>query len=217
LKSFLKRCRPDSSILDVGCGNNSPYNIKSNFPGFTYTGIDIGDYNQTKPMLADHYVLTTPEKFSASIGGFKGQFDIVVSSHNLEHCDDRAGTLQAMLDAVKAGGVIYMAFPCEQSVGFPRRKQTLNYYDDPTHKDKPPSFALVLDTLTSNGFVVEFQASQYKPFALNFIGLLQEPFARRKNTILQGTWAYYGFEAIIWARKTKATYWREEGYKAICR
>ncbi len=201
LYAFLTTLDPESAIMDVGCGNDSSHNIKSSFPSFNYTGIDIGSYNQTKPLLADSYVLTTPENFPIEIAKFTDHFDAVISSHNLEHCNSRASTLSAMLKAVKKGGKLYLSFPCEASVNFPHRKRTLNYFDDDTHKFSPPDFDGILSTLRDQGFLIEYSFRRYQPAGLWLIGLIQEPIARFRNTILQGTWAYYGFESIIWAKK----------------
>jgi SAM-dependent methyltransferase len=202
LYAFLGTLRANAAIMDVGCGNDSSYNIKTIFPGFTYTGIDVGDYNETKPRLADHYLVVAPDKFAETIGNFPGRFDAVISSHNLEHCDERQETLDKMLEAIKPGGRLYLSFPSEASVRFPSRRRTLNYYDDPTHKDVPPHFQDVLETLRKRGFDIEQAFPRYRPAALWLLGLIQEPLARMRNDILQGTWAFYGFESIIWARKS---------------
>jgi 2-polyprenyl-3-methyl-5-hydroxy-6-metoxy-1,4-benzoquinol methylase len=84
---FLNRLPSKCEILDVGCGSNSPYLVKSLFPDCTYTGIDVEDYRQTKPNLADHYVLVDRRHFSESVLAFGKKFDAVISSHNLEHCE----------------------------------------------------------------------------------------------------------------------------------
>jgi hypothetical protein len=60
---FLSSLPNNASILDVGCGNNSPYRTKRIVPNCVYTGIDVGDYNQTKPNKADGYIITSPENF----------------------------------------------------------------------------------------------------------------------------------------------------------
>jgi len=131
--AFLRRFknRDGLKLLDVGCGNNSPFYVKKQLPLVNYTGIDIGDYNQDKPNLADRYLITTPELFSEEIDKFNNCFDIVISAHNLEHCNHPIKTLESMINATKSGGGIFLSFPCARSVGFPQRKGTLNYYDDP--------------------------------------------------------------------------------------
>jgi SAM-dependent methyltransferase len=200
--SFLTKLKFDSAILDVGCGNNSPYVVKSILPMCNYTGIDIGEYNQTKPNLADNYIITDPENFANEISKFKECFDAVISSHNIEHCNDREKTLDAMLKSVKHNGQIYLAFPCENSVNFPNRISTLNYFDDSSHKNPPPNFEKLIQTLIQNQFEVEFSSKQYRPILLQPVGFILEPVSKAKKKVLPGTVAYYGFESIIWAKKS---------------
>jgi SAM-dependent methyltransferase len=196
---FLSTLPPGFSLLDVGCGSNSPYMVKSLFPDSVYTGIDIGDYRQSQPNLADRYVLVDPDKFADAVAA-SGKFDAVVSSHNLEHCNDRAATLEAMEGAVVQGGMIYLSFPSEASVRFPSRKGCLNYYDDPAHVGTPPDFDWVVATLQANGFRIMYSTRRYRPLLWWVIGALVEGWSKRDGR-LRGTWEYYGFESIIWAKK----------------
>jgi SAM-dependent methyltransferase len=200
---FLSKLSSNSSILDVGCGNNSPFRTKDILPNCDYVGLDIGDYNQTKPIIADRYVLTTPQDFANEIGKFREIFDAVISSHNLEHCNDRDKTLQAMLGALKINGKLFLSFPCEESVGFPSRVGTLNYYDDSTHKLSPPNFDKTLSIIEVSGFEVEYAQKNYSPKILSFLGLICEPLSKMRNRVMIGTWEYYGFESIIIAKKVK--------------
>ncbi len=201
LYAFLSRLKSNAQILDVGCGNDSSYNIKTHFKNFHYTGIDIGDYNQTRPILADSYIIESPERFAIGISQFKNRFDAVISSHNLEHCNEPEETLKAMLGSVKSGGSFFLSIPCEGSVRFPSRRITLNYYDDSTHKNVPPSFDWVLKTLQDEEFEVIFSTRHYRPILLRVVGMLQEPYSRYIGCNMQGTWAFYGFESIFWAVK----------------
>lgn len=200
---FLEKLDRDSSILDVGCGNNSPYQVKSVVPHSTYTGLDIGDYNQTKPNKADRYILTSPDEFAREVGKFNEEFDAVISSHNLEHCNDRYATFLAMLRATRVGGRMYVAFPSERSVSFPHRAGTLNYFDDSTHKDAPPDFDRLLKMSLENGFEVLFATRGNQSWLLRLIGLLSEPISRYKKKVLHGTWEYYGFESIIILKRVR--------------
>ena len=199
--SFLTSLDSECLILDVGCGNNSPFLVKSILPNAHYTGIDIGDYNQQKPNLADEYIVTSPEGFVSSILSLPKNFDVVISSHNLEHCDDRLGTLSAMLSILKPGGRIYLSFPSEETLTFPSRAGTLNYADDKTHQGQPPNFDDTLNLMKSKSFSIEFCARNYRPLGLRILGLLLEPLSRFNGRLYLGTWEYYGFESIIWARK----------------
>lgn len=198
---FLKQLPPNARILDVGCGNDSPQFTKHILPGSYYVGLDVGDYNQSRPDLADQYVITSPQEFCAKIGQLGGGFDAVISAHNLEHCDDRAGVLTNMLSAVKPGGMLYLAFPSSDSMNFPSRKGTLNYLDDPTHQGTPPDFGQTVATISAAGFEVVYAASRYQPAVKWLVGLYHEAKSVASNQVDMETQAFWGLEAIIWARK----------------
>jgi SAM-dependent methyltransferase len=198
---FLFRLPPKFDLLDVGCGSNSPYLVKSLFPDCTYTGIDVSDYRQTKPNLADHYLLVEPSQFPEGILALGEKFDAVTSSHNLEHCDNRDATLESMMAVLKKGGRLYLSFPSGASVTFPSRSGCLNYYDDPTHKATPPDFDAIIELLSRNGFSILYSAKRYRSTVFWTLGLVSEPISRRRGR-MRGTWEYYGFESIIWAEKT---------------
>jgi SAM-dependent methyltransferase len=199
--AFLATLRSDSAILDVGCGNNSPFDTKAILPICKYTGIDVADYNQSRPNLADDYIVTGPLNFADEIYKLAASFDAVLSAHNLEHCEDRERTLDAMLRAVRPGGKIYLAFPCEESVDFPSREGTLNYFDDNTHKQLPPSFDGIIAALHRHNFRITFATRRYKPIIYWLTGLLNERESKKQRKLFRGTWEYYGFESIIWAKK----------------
>ena len=168
---FLNRLPRGFGLLDVGCGSNSPYIVKSYFPDCTYTGIDVGDYNQSKPNLSDHYVLVEPARFSEGISALgKRKFDAVISAHNLEHCNDRESTLRSMMSVLKDGGWMYLSFPCEESVGFPSRTGCLNFYDDPTHQSSPPDFSGTVEMLEKNRFEIEYATKRYRSIAFRTAG-----------------------------------------------
>jgi SAM-dependent methyltransferase len=194
---FLSKLSDNASILDVGCGNNSPYMVKSILPSSIYTGIDIGDYNQTKPNRADHYIVSSPESFADRIAEFDACFDAVVSSHNLEHCNDRLATFTSMMRATRPDGLMYVSFPSAGSVRFPRRIGTLNYFDDPTHKDLPPDVDQLLEMARAYGFEAVFVTRRNRPLLSWFVGLILEPISMLMNRVVRGTWELYGFEAIM--------------------
>ena len=108
-----------------------------------------------------------------------------------------------MMSVLKVGGKIYLSFPCEQSVFFPKRDGTLNYYDDSTHKLTPPSFEKVGALMKKNEFEIIYSTRNYKPRILWFLGLLNEPISRYKGRNLVGTWEFHGFESIFIAKKIK--------------
>lgn len=201
LVAFLQTLPAGARLLDVGCGNDSPFRVKRVRPDLHYTGLDIGDYNQTRPNLADRYRLTTPERFAAEIAAMPGAFDAVVSSHNLEHCDDRDATLDAMIAALAPGGRLYLAFPCEASVRFPARRGTLNYFDDATHRGAPPDWDRTLGTIERGGLRLLRASARARPPVMWAAGLALEPASALSGRLMPGTWQFWGFESVVWAER----------------
>lgn len=198
---FLKKYGCGAKILDVGCGNNSASRYKKCFPSLTYTGVDIQSYNDSDTPDVDYYVAASSETFADDIEAIKETFDLVLSRHNLEHCENRELVLEVMCNKLKPGGKLFLSFPSENSITMPSRSTTLNYFDDATHVALPPNYAQVLRTLEKNGLRIIFSQRQYRPKLLFLIGLIQEPVSYIRRKVLQGTWALYGFETIIWAEK----------------
>lgn len=201
--AFFNKLAPNCHVLDVGCGNDSPMLFKSRFPDGHYTGIDVSDYRHSVPIMADAYHVTTSAGFAQKIAEFTDEFDAVTSSHNLEHCEDREATLAAMAKALKPGGLLYLSFPSQASIGFPSRTGTLNYKDDDTHVGEPPELLQTIQILESSGLEILFQVDRYRPILLRMLGALRERKSEALRTVLTGTWEYYGFESIIWARKRR--------------
>ncbi|HEV2112399.1 MAG TPA: class I SAM-dependent methyltransferase [Gammaproteobacteria bacterium] len=203
-QAFIEAIAPSGAVLDVGCGNDSPYQARLQRADIRYTGVDVGDYGQTTPVheYADRYVLTTPEQFAAEIARLPGAFDAIISAHNLEHCLQPEAVIRAMCGQLREGGRLYLSFPCEASLGFPSRVGTLNFNDDPTHR-APPSYGAVLTALESAGLRVDFARRRYRPAIPFLLGALLEPASliSRRVMPLRSTWALYGFETVIWASR----------------
>lgn len=204
-KRFIYGLPPAGKILDVGCGNDSPKKTKEIRQDINYIGLDVGDYNisAVSKEIAAEYVISTPEKFAETIEHFsENTFDGVISTHNLEHCNEPGRVLKAMCSVLRHGGLLFLSFPSEASVHFPSRKGSLNFYDDKTHinllvwKD-------VLASLSAAGMEVVFSAQRYRPMVSFLIGLLFEPLCAWRKSLAPhgGTWALYGFESVVWARK----------------
>jgi SAM-dependent methyltransferase len=202
--AFLQGLPLGAMVLDVGCGSNSPARAKDQRPDITYIGLDVGDYNHTTPpgLHANRYIVVPPDGFAAEIEKLNGQCDAVISSHNLEHCLAPEQVLAAMAAALKPGGRLYLSFPAEESVDFPRRAGTLNFHDDPTH-DHLPRYRDVLASLAAHGLAVDFTRKRHRPPLLFLAGLLLEPLSMLTRRTMPGlvTWALYGFESVIWASR----------------
>ncbi len=201
---FIDSIIKDGKVFDIGCGNDSPYQVKTLRPDVYYVGLDIGSYNQSysPDKYADRFILAEAKTFHSEIAKYSNTFDAVISAHNLEHCNDYQKVTLAMLDSLKNGGTIYISFPCEESVRFPSRKGSLNFYDDDTHKNLI-QYSSFITLLKENGMDILFAKKRNKPFIPFLIGLIFEPFSRltKRQAPLGGTWALYGFETVIIARK----------------
>ena len=204
---FLNSIPKNSFILDVGCGNNSPLLVKSFLPNSYYVGIDVDNYNNDYDVykVADEYILSDPNDFVKSLLSINSNFDAIISSHNIEHCNDRIGVLNAMIDKLNYGGKLYLSFPSKESINFPNRIGCLNYFDDPTHKDLPPDFDLILKILRDKKLNVIFSKTSYKPFLLSFIGIFSNLISYITKKVHVGMYEIWGFESIIIAENQKIT------------
>jgi SAM-dependent methyltransferase len=201
-RSFLTHLPEGAEVLDVGCGNDTPYLTKSLRPDIRYVGLDVGDYNQAHDpkQYADEYLAVPADGFAAAIRERRNQFDAVVSSHNLEHCEDPDGVLVAMAQALRPGGRIYLAFPSAATKDMPSRDGTLNFWDDVTHI-QPPDYRQVIEMLRAEGITVEFAVERYRTVVRTAVGLFVEPVSRLRGKVMPGTWALYGFESVIWGSR----------------
>jgi len=200
---FFNKFCPEGTVLDIGSGK-SPNRTKKLFPNCQYTGLDITSHYEDGKCLADHYVITTIEDFTNTLSKYDEKFDCTISSHNLEHCDQRKLVLELSAATVKPNGYMYLSFPSEISINFPRgRAGTLNYFDDSTHKELPPTVQWTLQTLESKGFSVVCVKESYKPLILWFIGFLLQPLSILLNKNLVGTMQFYGFETVFWLKRDR--------------
>jgi len=201
--AFFKQLPREGTLLDVGCGNNSPSITKKLLPNWWYIGLDIEDYNQTEPNCSDEYIIASPDEFCSKIGQFKNRIDAIVSSHNLEHTENRIDTLRMMAKTLKPGGRMYLSFPTQDSINFSpgHRSGCLNYYDDCTHTANPPDFSEVVATLYDENLRIIYANSRYQPPLHWITGLYNEEKSVKDLEVKDGTWALWGFESIIWAEK----------------
>lgn len=202
--SFIRALPPGARVFDIGCGNRSPERVKVLRPDLYYVGIDVQDYEQSQRSvgLADEYRVTSAASFLSAIGAERASMDAVVSSHNLEHCENPMAVIANMAGALKPGGRLYLSFPCEASVALPSRRGSLRFSDDPTHRTPPP-WLQVMHALDRNNMTIEFSANRYRPWAAAALGALLEPVSMLSRRVmpLGSTWALWGFESVLWAVK----------------
>ena len=200
--NFIYDLQGEVNILDIGCGNHSPSTYKKINPKINYFGIDIAEYNMDEEdyRLANKIIYVDRSSFASSIKSLGANFDVVISAHNLEHTDEPTLVLEAMMECLRKGGILYLSFPTESSTKFPSRKGTLNFYDDSTHSNLPNFKEVCTEILRQNGKII-YKKKKYRTIYGFFKGLLQEPFSAFNKRLYSGTWHFWGFETIIIAEK----------------
>lgn len=201
LRSFLNKYRLSENVLDVGCGNGSSIFIKSLLKKSHLWGIDVANYNQSELSLSlyDEYKIFSPDSFHFDISNLKEEFDLIISSHNIEHCNSPESVFKAMVGKLKKGGRLFLVTPSVNSVNFPSRSGTLNFYDDITHK-KPVDLLALANSSTISLEVLHYSKST-KPFFWRLIGFFNEKKSNKQKKVCLGTWDYWGFEQIIWLQR----------------
>src|SRR5690554_506368 len=124
-----------TKILDIGSGSHSASITKKWIKGCQYTGVDKnqGYRNDTRDIdLMDNFIeldltaldfKTIPEDY----------YDVIIMSHVIEHLHNGDEVLKGLMPKLKKDGIFYVEFPSERSTQFPSRRETLNFFDDPTH------------------------------------------------------------------------------------
>jgi hypothetical protein len=202
--SFILKMDHGLRLLDVGCGNDSAFRTKSMRSDIYYIGVDIGHANTGNKKIgeyADEMYVTSPEAFHTPIERLEQSVDYIISSHNLEHCQDRGRVLLAMVSALKVGGEMYLSFPSIRSQDFPSRKGPLNYYDEKEHICSPPNPDDIIKVLIENNCQILFSSFNHRPLVMAGIGFILEPLSLILNRTVIGTWQLYGFETIMWIKK----------------
>lgn len=202
--AFVAGLPHGARVFDIGCGNASAQRVKQLRPDLYYVDLDVQDYEQSAHALsfADEYRTTRPRDFLDAIGTERATMDAVISSHNLEHCEAPVEVLERMAGALRPAGRLYLSFPCGASVDFPRRAGSLSFFDDPTHRS-PPVWQEVLSVLERCGSHIVFAAERYRPWAPATLELVLEPLSAwtRRVMPLGATWAWWGFESVVWAER----------------
>ena len=189
--------------MDVGCGNNGPYQAKMLRGDIYYIGLDVATYNQTFENLSDEYYELSPLAIIQYLRSNQEKYDAVLCAHVLEHSESRDELLKAMLGSLKVGGVLYLSFPSRRTIHFPSRAGSLNYFDDDTHQGLPPDTRIIDEILRDCGCVSIYRKIFHRPLAGVIFGLLNEFASSYKRQILRGTWALWGFETVYWIKKIK--------------
>ena len=123
------------NILEVGAGSHSPSITKKYYQESIYHGIDISknyNYSEEDILLMDKFFEMDLTKLNFDEIP-DDNYDLIIMSHIIEHLHNGNRVIEGLINKLKSGGIIYIEYPSERSVKLPSMKETLNFYDDPTH------------------------------------------------------------------------------------
>jgi len=199
---------PTATVLDIGCGNHSPQQIKHLFPELYYIGVDVEEYNidEADKIAANEFHFVGRDSFISDLRDqLNQQADLIIVSHVLEHAYEPYHLLEYLSTLLKVRGYMYLAFPAEESVAFPSRPGTLNFFDDPSHRWLPP-FIEVLNRCMRLGLRPIFVRKRYRHPVLCILGAIEhvlgpiwKVLVGRRSSFF--AWHLFGFESIIIVQK----------------
>lgn len=127
--------RTSVRVVDAGGGPMDARKAKRLFSDCWYEGINIAPL--PAPGLDSHgydrYHLVDLDATDLSFLPDRS-YDLVVSSHTIEHLKDGLTVVERLCAKVKPGGRLYLEWPSVESTAFPIRGLGLRFDDDPTHR-----------------------------------------------------------------------------------
>lgn len=200
--NWIKSAPNNALVLDIGCGNDSGLKIKSVRTDIVYHGVDIADYNLSRSgkEAMDEYFVFNENSFLAELEDLPHEYDCVILSHVLEHVKNPHELISVLTTKLKSDGKCFVSFPAMESVNFPKRNWTLNFYDDLTHFNLIDSDSLVEDLSRDykiEKYIKRNYGSLLTRIAATIMDLCSGLF--RKNNFL--SWYRWGFEVIIYVKK----------------
>jgi 2-polyprenyl-3-methyl-5-hydroxy-6-metoxy-1,4-benzoquinol methylase len=204
IKKILPYINPESvRILDIGAGSHSASITKKWIPKAHYTGVDRekeyhNDPHDLEKMDTFIQMDLTQLQFNQIPDN---TFDLIIMSHVIEHLHNGDQVLMGLTKKLKTGGIIYLEFPSERSVSFPSMRETLNFFDDPTHC-RIFSIREIANLLMSSQFRIR-QAGRRQSWQNILLMPIKIPLQLlTKGYVKAGVfWDIYGFADYIIAQK----------------
>ena len=193
------------TILDVGCGNQSPTVTKKYFPKCIYHGVDRANYNNSDGDMAlmDEYFELDLETSSLNELA-DNHYDLIILSHVIEHINNGLDVVERLSKKLKFGGHIYIEYPSLKSLQLPSAQGSLHFCDDDTHK-RLYQMMDIANELMSNGcsiIVAKTRRSKIRMvlspigFVFNFFYFLVK--GKIHSWLM---WDIFGFAEFIIAKK----------------
>ena len=194
------------TILDIGCGGNSPFLTKIIFPHSKYTGIDR-DFsyhnNQLSQDLIDvkiEFDLNKNIRFlKEKLGDTK--YDIIIINHTIEHTFYGLDILKIVSANLNKNGCIYIEFPSVRSLNLPSMRGTLNFCDDPTHC-RIYSVREIANELLINGLSIIKGGRRFNSISIILIPLRVLLCLIFRKSPAGAFWDLFGFADFVFAVKS---------------
>lgn len=188
-------------VLDLGCGTHSLETFRAAFPNCSYVGVDRRAYQGKQLGSTGDFHIINDDLEESSLNQVEDESaDLVVVSHILEHLRRGLNLLDVAVRKLRTGGILYVAYPNPNSVRFPHRSGTLNFFDDPTHVTIINPVDLKQKVTQLGLTTVEAGISrQARHLALFPMGAVLSML--RGGVPGQVLWDLYGFECYLVARK----------------
>jgi SAM-dependent methyltransferase len=122
-------------VIDAGGGPMDAIKAKRLFADCWYEGINIAELPPPGPVGHgyDRYYRVDLDATDLAFLPDRS-YDLVVSSHTIEHLKDGLAVVVRLCTKVKPGGRLYLEWPSVTSTTFPVRGLGLRFDDDPTHR-----------------------------------------------------------------------------------
>jgi len=181
-------------IVDAGGGPQDALKAKRLFGQCWYEGINIEALPESSRASGgyDRYHLVDLDETDLSFLPDRS-YDLVVSSHTIEHLKDGQAVVARLCAKVRPGGLLYLEWPSLESITFPIRGRGLRFDDDGTHRH-----AYGLDQIRAlvarQGLHVEFARRRRQ-----WLRMLLAPFlivyhsVRFQRLVLYDLWDLTGF------------------------
>lgn len=106
-----------SAFLDIGCGKGHSMSLAWQHRGCTCTGVDPYPQNAgASPLKKDGFIPHIVEGWAENLPFDNATFDVVYSSHMLEHTSNYSRSLAEMARVVKPSGVVIIGVPTASMV-----------------------------------------------------------------------------------------------------
>lgn len=192
-------------LLDVGCGSGDLLRIiKELRPDLEIYGTDI-----IKSEQLPNYVHFFKSDLNKKIRYKSSQFDVIISTHVLEHLEKHEVCVKEMSRVAKKGALLYIEVPSTRSVLLPSfssignsQDVPINFYDDYSHlrpytRRSLYSLATHFDfSIIKTGYVRHLGGLLFSP--LFFIGAV---LMGKRIFLLHAIWNVVGWACYCYAKK----------------